>query len=157
MKQCQECGLHPATIHLTQIIDNETLSFHLCEECAQKRGIHISITQQPAPDVRPEPSPALPDRECGSCKKKLSEFKSKGWLGCPSCYRAFEKEVDELLFRMHGSLEHKGKGYRSMMATAVLSGSDLQLALKAAIQDEDFERAAVLRDSIQDQKGTAPA
>ncbi|MBN2036029.1 MAG: UvrB/UvrC motif-containing protein [Chitinispirillaceae bacterium] len=157
MKQCQECGLHPATIHLTQIIDNETLSFHLCDECAQKRGIHLSIAQQPVSDVGPEPLPIRPDRECGSCKKKLSEFISNGWLGCPSCYSAFEQEVDDLLFRMHGSLEHKGKAYRPVPAADALSCPDLRLALEAAIKNEDFERAAVLRDSIRGRKGTTHA
>ena len=43
MNMCDECGINPANIHLTQILQNETHVFHLCDECARKKGINISI------------------------------------------------------------------------------------------------------------------
>jgi protein arginine kinase activator len=157
MKQCQECGLNPANVHLTQIVDNESTSFHLCEECAQKRGIHIVIADNAMnAEQSSHLSEPADDRECAVCHKKLSEFKDKGWLGCASCYSAFEPEIDELLCRVHGTKEHRGKQYRysGEAVAAEPSLPDLRVELECAIQNEQFERAAELRDTISTLKGT---
>ena len=152
MKMCDECGLHPANIHLTQIIDNESQSFHLCEECAEKRGIHITIDEEAMSGEVPfAPEEDLEDQECPACGMKLSEFKTKGWLGCPSCYQAFEKDIEELLLNVHGSSEHKGKKYHHSPVADETKKEDLSLLknkLNAAIKNEEFERAALLRDAI---------
>ena len=42
-KLCDECNCKPANVHLTQIIQNEVIVQHLCEECARHRGISIVI------------------------------------------------------------------------------------------------------------------
>lgn len=152
MNLCDECGLHPANIYLTQIIDNESQSFRLCEECARKRGIHISIGEEMLRDDAPVPESEseVKNVECSFCHMKLSEFKNKGWLGCSACYQAFEKEIEDLLLNVHGSSEHKGKHY----CHGIVHGStdseiiQLRIELDAAIKNEDFERAAMLRDAI---------
>lgn len=164
MKMCEECGLHPANIHLTQIVGNETQSFHLCEECAQKRGINISIDEEAMHSdadadtsaIPLSPGPAGDDRECPSCRMKLSEFRSKGWLGCSGCYRAFEEEIEALLLQSNGSTEHKGKMYRQSAADKKEKAdvSQLRSELDSAIKNEEFERAAKLRDAIHQLTGT---
>jgi protein arginine kinase activator len=158
MKMCEECGLHPANIHLTQIVENETQSFHLCEECAQKRGIHLSIDEEAmnAKAVPLSPPPLEVDRECPSCRMKLSEFRSKGWLGCSGCYKAFEGEIEALLLQSHGSAEHKGKMYRQNAVDKKEKAyvSQLRSELDSAIRNEEFERAAKLRDAIHHLMGT---
>jgi protein arginine kinase activator len=153
MKLCDECGLHPANIHLTQIIDNESQSFHLCEECAEKRGIHIAIDDEAASvDAQIAPEEESEDIECPACEMKLSDFKNKGRLGCSSCYQSFENEIEELLINVHGSSLHKGKKYHpSEVAPKESKKEDLtQLKnkLDAAIKNEEFERAALIRDAI---------
>jgi protein arginine kinase activator len=144
MKMCEECGCRPANIHLTQIVDNVSQSIHLCEQCAGKRGINMSIDETPAPSVPFE------DRECGVCRMTLSNFRKQGQLGCPSCYQAFEAEIDELLLQVHGSTEHRGKGYRTtnIDECVVRDISELRALLDAAIRNEQFESAALLRDAI---------
>jgi len=160
MKMCEECGLHPANIHLTQIVENETQSFHLCEECAQKRGINISIDEETmiakASAIPPSLWPVEADRECPSCRMKLSEFRSKGWLGCSGCYKAFEEEIEALLLQSNGSTEHKGKRYRQNAAGQKEKAdlSQLRSELDSAIKNEEFERAAKLRDAIHHLTGT---
>jgi protein arginine kinase activator len=151
MNMCEECGVRPANIHLTQIVENETQSFHLCEECARKRGINISIEEQniSLSAVSPEPVEKVeqePDRECPVCRMKLSEFRSKGRLGCPDCYRAFEEEIGALLLQSHGSTLHKGKMYRksALDKQEKTDVSQLRSELNIAIKNEEFERAAQL-------------
>ncbi|HSH45438.1 MAG TPA: hypothetical protein VK966_06265 [Longimicrobiales bacterium] len=36
---CDHCGENEAVIHLTQIVDNEMGTFHLCEACAAEKGL----------------------------------------------------------------------------------------------------------------------
>ena len=152
MKMCDECGHRPANIHLTQIVDDESQSFHLCEECAEKRGIQVSIDDEPVSSgaTANVSTQGMEDIECTSCRMKLSEFKTKGWLGCPACYQSFEKEIEQLLLHVHGSSEHKGKKYHRHLIekTGDADLSKLRLKLDAAIKNEEFERAALLRDVI---------
>ena len=157
MKLCDDCGLFPATVHLMQVADgNETRSFNLCVECAKKRGIQISIGEAAADDVSPAPvqRPAVRERECPSCRMKLSDFRHKGRLGCPACYGAFAEEIETLFRQVHGSSEHKGKKYRCESANDPGEGlSRLRVDLASAIKNEEFERAALLRDAIHGLKG----
>jgi protein arginine kinase activator len=150
MNLCEECGLRSANVHVTQIVDNEAQSFHLCEACARERGISISIDEAAMEAAPPSPAPAEPDRECPSCRMKLSEFRSRGRLGCPGCYKEFEREIEDLLLQSHGSTEHKGKMYGrgSGDGPGVTDVSHLRTELETAIRNEEFERAATLRDAI---------
>jgi protein arginine kinase activator len=147
---CEECGLLPANVHLTQIVENATQTFHLCEECAKKRGIHVVIetpADAPVPVQRQEE-----ERTCAVCSRKLSEFRSSGWLGCPSCYEAFFEAIEELLLHVHGSSCHKGKRY-CRTAEPGPGLPELRRELETAIKNEDFERAAFLRDTICNMTG----
>lgn len=160
-KKCDECKVKPANIHLTQIVQNEVSVIHLCEECAKNKGISIVIEgDQDSPlkelfednkDKIP-PSPVSPEMQitCPSCYTTFTQFKEKGWLGCTSCYRAFEKEIDALLIQVHGSSQHKGKAYSEPLLEADLT-SDMKILraeLDNAVRCEKFELAALIRDKI---------
>ena len=157
MKLCDDCGLFSATVLLTQVADgNETRSFNLCKACAKKRGIHITIGETMPDDEFPAPvqQPAVQERECLSCRMKLSDFRSNGRLGCPACYGAFAEEIETLFRQIHGSSEHKGKKYRSNSPNDPGEGlSRLRFDLESAVKNEEFERAALLRDAIHGLKG----
>lgn len=148
MKMCDECGLFPAEIHLTRIVEQKTESVFLCRACAQKRGIHADEGSADTQDVSRE---SVENRECAGCRMTLSEFKSKGMLGCPRCYRTFEKEIELLLRQVRGSAEYRAKECRLKHDTVndAASITILQGALDDAIKKEDFERAAALRDEIR--------
>jgi protein arginine kinase activator len=147
MQMCDNCGKNPANIHLTQIVNNETTMFHFCEECAEKKGISISLGDAvPAVKV---PEKIEKDVECPNCKMKLSEFKAKGWLGCAECYNAFFDEIEQLFKQVHGASTHKGKMYtRRMVTKKRVSIKQLRAELDTAIKSEQFELAAELRDAI---------
>lgn len=150
MKLCDECGVNQATIHLTQIMQNETQVSHLCEECARKKGISVSINEQPELLQTEKNEPEI-DITCNECGCTYMQFRAKGWLGCSHCYTAFEKQIDTLLTQMHGSTVHKGKRYTDHARTPqVLSGEMKRLRheLAIAIKNEEFEQAATIRDAI---------
>jgi protein arginine kinase activator len=151
MKLCDECGTNPANIHLTQIMQNETHVSHLCEECARKKGINVSLNDELI-NQQPQTTTPVDEKSCNQCGCTISLFRTKGWLGCSNCYRAFEKEIDEILVQMHGALVHKGKKYGvSTVAPQALGGEMKRLRheLAIAIKNEAFEQAATIRDAIQ--------
>ena len=151
---CDECGSNPANIHLTQIMQNETQVFHLCESCAKKKGISVNVQGEVLGEME---AVVEPDKICSNCGMKFSDFRTKGWLGCSDCYQAFEKEIDELLIQVHGSAIHKGKKYvGKAIGTGKVTGEikKLRHELAIAIKNEEFEQAALLRDAIHSLKKT---
>ncbi len=159
MKLCDECKTNQANIHLTQIVNNEVTVYHLCEECAKKKGISIVIDESKVAlghDAEKETDDALSPQSkeqkltCSKCGTTFDDFKEKGWLGCQYCYTAFEKEIDRLLVQVHGTNQHKGKKYR--IAPSTVHDTDdlffLRKELDNAIRNEKFELAAAIRDKI---------
>ena len=74
-----------------------------------------------------------------------------GRLGCPDCYQTFAEALEGLLKTMHKGTRHVGKVPESLRQTRDLSDrlTLLQKKLSKAIEDEDFEEAALLRDQIK--------
>jgi protein arginine kinase activator len=161
-KVCDLCGENPAVVHLTQVVDNQTTTSHLCERCATEKGLY---TPSPPPnlplaDFLANMGGAAPkgggepdgDLSCPFCGLSASAFKELGRLGCPQCYSTFEVSLRGLLRRIHGGTQHVGKVYLppDPSATEVekrLEG--LRKKLQRAVDAEDFERAAQLRDQIR--------
>jgi len=148
-KQCDDCGINLAIVHLTHIMQNQTQSFHLCEECAAKRGITLGENE----DGQAEVSLEELDEEvlCPKCRLKLSVFRSLGRLGCAGCYTVFEAQVTRIMLQVHGNTQHKGKRYGVFNIAGKIDGHSLKQLkndLNAAIKNEQFEEAAQLRDAI---------
>jgi protein arginine kinase activator len=81
---------------------------------------------------------------CEKCGTSLKEYKKTHLLGCPGCYDAFAKFFPK-------DLEVKKVVYAKVTHTSELSGNLMHLRseLKRAVEEENFERAADLRDEIQ--------
>jgi protein arginine kinase activator len=156
---CDQCHERDAVLNLTQIVENAVTQLHLCEKCAAARGIETTVSmpkhplgdflqavQQQALDV---PGDAL---RCSYCGTSLRDFRASGRLGCAQCYGAFEQSLRDLLRRVHGSAKHVGHRYD--VANPALLERDAALGelrerLEQAIQSEEFETAATLRDQIR--------
>jgi protein arginine kinase activator len=158
---CDHCGEREAVIHLTQIQNNEMSTFHLCEECAAEKGLQpgANVGNFPLTDFLaqmgkggPEAAAAASQGACAYCGLTLEEFRKTGRLGCPHCYVTFESHLRGLLRRLHGGTQHVGKVY--LPGDPTLADRQERLAglrrkLDKAVQTEDFERAAQLRDQIR--------
>jgi protein arginine kinase activator len=162
MTPCEHCHEAPATVHITQIANNQTTVSHLCEACARETGVVVEIGQDGiVPEVqvtaealaRPHAQSAAEEdrRECRQCRLTFSEFKAHERLGCPRCYAEFDKEIEALLMQVHGASVHKGKRHVPRSGDS-MTDEDLARLLREledAIRREDFELAAMLRDTIQ--------
>ncbi|MDD5129658.1 MAG: UvrB/UvrC motif-containing protein [Candidatus Omnitrophica bacterium] len=160
---CDICGKNPATVHLTEIIDEQMNELHLCEDCArhksaameQQFGLSDLLAgmadfEKPSSDKEEEPVTI----KCPACGLTYADFKKIGRLGCGECFNAFRKYLAPLLKRIHGSNQHVGKNPAKAKITLKpnkkKSGlQELKDQLQKAIQQEAFEEAARLRDQIK--------
>jgi protein arginine kinase activator len=156
---CDQCRERDAVLNLTQIVENAVTQLHLCEKCAAERGIEttVSMPKHPLGDFLQavqQQAAQLPGdaARCASCGTSLRDFRASGRLGCAQCYGAFEQSLRDLLRRVHGSAKHVGRRYEA--ANPQLLERDAALnalrdRLQQAIQSEEFEAAATLRDQIR--------
>lgn len=161
--QCDRCGEKPAAIHVTQIENNEMRKFHLCEGCAAEKGIETGQPGEadaaaPLADFLAQMGKSLaadlpsPAAACEFCGLSMNDFKRTGRLGCPHCYAHFDHQLRGLLRKLHGGTQHVGKVYLPPDPTRVDRSAQvakLRRQLERAVEAEDFERAAALRDQIR--------
>jgi protein arginine kinase activator len=162
---CDECGKNKATVHLTEIINEQITKLNLCESCAKEKGSdveqHFGIADLLAAlsDVKETPPVAggPPSKnKCPNCGLAYEDFKKVGRLGCSECYAAFRASLAPLLKRIHGSQQHLGKtpDPSHLKEQKVVSSlqQDLESAkqeLLKAVKKEEYEEAAALRDKIK--------
>jgi protein arginine kinase activator len=154
---CEQCRERDAVVTLVTVIGEKT-HVHLCEKCAAERGVETSggpkhplgdflhaVQQQLA--VAPSES-----GRCSFCSATLRDFRVSGRLGCARCYTSFETSLRELLRRVHGSSRHVGRQYQPPspeMSEEMTIAGELREQLRRAIESEQFELAADLRDRLR--------
>ncbi len=156
---CQRCKKSNATVHLTDIVKNEKREKHLCDQCAAEEGItiktHTPLNQLLSNFVmQQEGARELANLTCEHCGMTFLEFRNNGLLGCPEDYTAFESALLPLLERAHGegATHHVGKSPKAMTDESERRQRDiarLRRELSLAIEREDYETAAALRDKIK--------
>ncbi|MCA9393198.1 MAG: UvrB/UvrC motif-containing protein [Candidatus Omnitrophica bacterium] len=157
--KCDLCN-KKATVHLTEIVDDQMSEMHLCEECAREKSVQmeqqfgLSDLLAGLTDFGKQTKTAdKVDLKCPTCGITYDDFRKFGRLGCGDCYTAFRTHLSTLLKKIHGSNHHFGKTPKRMPKAAkkkVENLQDLKGKLLEAIQEEDFEKAAVLRDKIRE-------
>ncbi len=155
--KCDFCS-KPATVHLTQIVNNKVHKVDLCEECAQKKGVTDPSVSSLADllikaSLNPE-SAAGAGVRCEQCGFTQSDFKKHGRFGCPACYDAFHTMLEPLLEGMHKGTAHAGKIPHTALNRKTLYDrlTQLELGLTEAIKSERYEEAARYRDEINQVK-----
>jgi protein arginine kinase activator len=157
--KCQNCHKRDATVHLTEIKGGGKHEMHLCESCAAAKGLpgkaHFSIQDLLAGIASSQQSSTQKRRtkelQCPACELTISQFQATGRFGCGDCYKAFETEILPLIEKIHDSTQHVGKvpGRASPEVTMQKEVRHLHLELKRAIVQEEYEKAAQLRDRVK--------
>jgi protein arginine kinase activator len=154
---CQDCKKQQAVVHITQIINNEKVVLALCKDCAAKRGFHSPLENASFPladfiqQKFAQKSEPVIDIKCPRCGMTFEDFTRQGRFGCGACYHAFRTQLEPILRKIHGSSLHKGKLPVSAVSSSqsIKEEERLESELKRAIDGEDFERAADLRDKLR--------
>ena len=154
---CCVCNKKEATVHLTQIAGDKMQKVDLCEECAKQKGVNdpagfsladLLLGLGASQEMEQSGGAEL---KCPKCGFTQADFKKAGRLGCAECYTTFADGLEGLLKTMHNGTRHGGKVPQSLQQNRDLAErlKSLQKKLAKAIDEENFEQAAQLRDEIK--------
>jgi len=164
---CERCHKREAQVHIKHMKNGTVAEYHLCHHCAQamsQQGVlpevpmefpfenflgnlfPVKAQKQSEPVTKEQGQKTV----CPRCGLDSTEFARTGKFGCAACYDTFRPSVRQLLRRIHGSEIHRGS--RPLAKSSAQPVDDLQTLrklLREAVEKEEYERAAVLRDRIR--------
>jgi protein arginine kinase activator len=153
---CDVCKCNDATVFLTQIVEGKMQKVNLCEGCSKDKGVQDPTGFALADlllgiGAAEEIEKGAPSARCPVCGFTQADFKKTGRLGCSACYVAFAEGLNSLLKAMHKGTEHVGKLPARAQRTLALNDQMKSLSedLKKAVEQENYETAASLRDQIK--------
>jgi protein arginine kinase activator len=155
---CCVCKEKTATVHLTQITGDKMQKVDLCEDCAKQKGVNdqtgfslADLLLGLGASQELEQSVGGTDAKCPQCGFTHADFKKTGRLGCAECYKTFSEGLGGLLKSMHKGTRHVGKVPENLRTKRDLTEQMnlLQKKLAKAIETENFEQAAQLRDEMK--------
>ena len=160
---CENCQKNEAVVHLTDIVNNTKKEYRLCKECAGIHGVSIQAQikkhkQFTLPDFYSDPDTSTgsgrgdaADQECSQCGMSYSLFRKEGKFGCSHDYQCFRSELDSLLEKIHASSQHLGRtpGRFRKQVSSRAQLTQLREELSNAISDEQYEKAAAIRDQMR--------
>lgn len=168
MRVCDLCHEKPATIHVQESVHGRERTLHVCPTCAAREKLtpkaldSLSLTEflYSFADLAAElgedseRDAELDALECPTCGLTGAQFREHGLLGCPSCYAALAPCFGA--DRPTGGLPLPGPlAPPERDAEARRGLRDLQDELDRAVEAENYERAAILRDEIQELQQSA--
>lgn len=167
---CEKCKKNNATIFYEENINGKKRSFSLCAECADEMkksgelpegddifssslfGTSIHDSLFGSLFAAPSKMQISAKKTCPGCGYTFEDFRRIGKAGCAECYRTFSTELEPTLRSVHSNAKHTGRAPAKERAKHKTEDElkSLKDELKAAIADEEFEKAAALRDRIRD-------
>lgn len=164
--KCQSCGKREATVRYYENINGKKQELHLCLECSNKLGFNNFADIFSPLFVDNFSEFELTQNKCRNCGYTLDDYSKTGLFGCPECYNQFKDDLDELFLKIQGKNRHvlldnkNGKSEeKSEVKTKrkVLTKEEkiqkYKDEIKECIENEDYEKAAVLRDKIKKIEG----
>lgn len=156
--KCEKCNEREATVLYKQTINGESTSLHLCAECAAKMqseagfSAHFPFGGDLFGNLfgisAPVKAPASKKCECGAT---FADVRRAGKVRCAKCYETFAAELEPTIRSLYGKAVHVGRAPAKRAAVRDRQNklSTLKKDLRAAIEQENFEDAAKLRDEIK--------
>lgn len=158
---CDNCKKNEAIISYTKMSGNNIEEVHLCASCAEKKMKEDLIFNQVVSSqvdsflkelfkLTGNYDKEFVKKTCPNCGTTFDELE-KGHLGCEKCYDIFSSEISGILNSLMYSSKHKGKIPNSAGHEVKLKREeeDLNQELKIAIEMEEYEKAAILRDKLK--------
>ncbi len=158
---CQNCQKKAAKVHFTHIVNDNKVEVFLCDDCAREKSkININMPMDLSTFITSfmgfnnetvNTERHSGDFVCQVCRLGYSDFKKTGKVGCSNCYEAFKEKLGPVLKRIHGSDTHTGKIPAKLSSGIKLSREikELKNDLNKAVRDEEYEKAAEIRDRIK--------
>lgn len=166
--KCQKCGANNANTHIKTIVNGEFKEYDLCSDCAKQMGytnVFGDIENEFSNFLGSFFGNVLPARtqatRCDFCGSSYSDIAKSGHVGCANCYSVFGEQLLPSIRRMHGNTAHCGKNSGRSEKQSVKPQEEtkeqklarLKSELDKAVQEQNFEHAAELRDKIKEMEG----
>lgn len=154
---CSKCGKREATVYISQTVNGVKNEIRLCSQCAEAQGGYsmFNMTDNPFSGFFGESifsSPARNEqKKCSFCGQSARELAKSGRAGCAKCYEVFEAELGKMIHGIHGGAVHSGSlpGKHAEDVKKQKRISELREEQRQAIAEQNYERAAELRDMIK--------
>lgn len=162
---CQNCQKREATTHIKKIINGEAAESHLCTQCAHSLGydgffdnFSLSIPNFFSGFFGDSPFAlsATKNERCEKCGSSFDDIIRTGMVGCAGCYEKFFDRLLPSIQRIHGKSKHAGKAplrkankSEVKVKTTADAIAEKEAEMKKAIESQNFEQAAILRDEIK--------
>ena len=161
---CDICQENESIINVNRAdITGKIYTIHICAKCAADFRINTNTNEVPQPvmqylqNLLIKKITAENSRCCPVCGQRLGTLKLDFRAGCPECYAIFKTEIIELLQNKGiksaytGSLPHRLSSFKSSLTDRMA----IQAKLEKAIDNEEYEKAAVYRDYLRALEKTA--
>ena len=159
---CEKCKKNPASVHIYKTVNGVAETLALCAVCAAgEAGVNLELSMEElfkgflcsmfAMTEQAQKEKATKEPVCDTCGLTYSAFRKLGRFGCAQCYEAFHPQVEASLKSVHGATRHEGKLPNRLSAELLYKRELVQNrdALRIAIETENYEEAARLRDRIR--------
>lgn len=166
---CEKCKKNEAKINLVKIVNGEKQQIWLCEECAKNISSIPFLSSIPdgagfpfqeilnglltgADNANPKMKEDKIKPVCPTCGLTYDEFKKTKKVGCSDCYIVFKDSIRAIIKSIHGEKIHKGripgKAHKEFCQRDKLK--NLKQQLQILIEEEEYEKAAIIRDEIRE-------
>lgn len=148
---CQSCLKNTAQFHSPKLVNSQIMEVHLCLECAKKRDVHdisngiedkLQFLLEGLIHSSNNHKNSTKEVKCSKCSTTLSEFNKSGLAGCSQCYQVFSDVIYKYMQNMGITYS---KDNTEKFSNNILC---LKRELKKAVELENFEEAARLRDKL---------
>lgn len=165
--KCERCGQEDAVVKITRIEPGgHAHQLLLCQECAAEASpyqkklkekqanfemLFKELLKAQKVEIAEDEEAQKPDvPPCPACGLEFARYRATYMLGCPDCYEAFGDALEADLERIHRATRHIGTAAPARSKAAELQErlQAMRSELTSAVEYEDYERAAFLRDEI---------
>lgn len=158
---CENCGKREATTHIKQVENGQANQYHFCNECARSLGyddifgdFSLNLSELFS-NFFGDNTLQLADKtdRCEKCGCSFNDIVKSGRVGCADCYRKFYDKLLPSIQRIHGKASHLGKipanPNKKKRPTKEEIIDKLNSDMQKAVEQQNFEEAAILRDRIK--------
>ncbi len=179
---CEKCKKNEATFYYHENVNGTQKTYRLCEHCAEEMQKNGEISTMDSDKFFEgfdsffgdpfshmnsllsglfgeggvkQLGEAKTEKKCPACGTTFREFAENGMAGCPKCYETFEDELKPTIGRVHGHTSHVGRApsrFKERIDNKKKIAA-LEEEQKQAVKNEDYERAAQIRDELKNLRG----
>lgn len=168
---CERCKKNEATYYYHENVNGTEKTYHLCRDCKEEMERNgelgdVDLNMNSMFDAffadpfkgslfgslfAPGRNQIASGEKKCSCGMTLRGLSSGGMVGCPECYKTFERELAGTIRNVQGRNAHTGRvpaKFREKLGVKQKIEA-LEKERLEAVKNENYERAAEIRDELK--------